>query len=902
MNRKRMRKYIAVILSVSMVLGTLLLPNGTIAQAADRESVKSTEKETIFEQGIGDYGYQSLSEMQQTLYDRISRDLETFENNTTEGGYIQYIMGDGTKVYVPFLTQYNDLDLNMEDASQVWMAFGADHPGLFWLENECDISSTHLAPLVRESYWGDDASAKQKREDMKEKIADEVKKYLDVAGYYSLTYDKVREMDERIISNVDFAYQPDGSTSEVADWAYTIEGVFDGEHHAVVSEGYAKAFSFLLNILDIPNVYVTGKVTKNGQVEPHAWNCVSFDNGETYYYMDLTWDDMGANDSRTGNSYLYFAMPKSKFEQKHHANTPDNNAKDWLYDLPKLGDDMDYTYFKQYGAYGITSEVPSYDAVRGFLSRVKALAPNRLNTYTMIIDAVTLSNIMYVMDLSNMKCINAEEYDLKIWANPLTEYSKGQPNPLVTLETKSLTIDLGSGTEKTLSIASVTGANGNYVRWHSDNNQVAVVKAPAYTKMEEGASVQIVAKKAGTATIRAEGSNAGTMTCTVTVTEERPVVTQTPKPTINPTSKPTINPTSKPTINPTSKPTVNPTSKPTVNPTSKPTVNPTPSTSPSASEQPGTSASPSPSEQPGTSASPSPSEQPETSASPSPSEQPGTSASPAPSEQPGMSASPAPSEQPGTSASPSESEKPGTSTSPTESEKPGTSGSPGITGKPGPGMTVSPLVTKAPAKGNKVKVGDRYRNKKTKGIYRVTATGKTRTVAYRKSTSKNAKKVTIPSSITIQGKKYRVTSIENQAFAGNKKLTEISMGKNIKSIGKKAFYGCKKLKKVELGKNVTVIKESSFRNCTSLTLIIIPKKVKKIGDHAFRDCENLRYIGVKTNRLQLGNVGKNVFAGGYRNPRVKTAKKVWRKYADIFVLRGLSERGIFVINPVKLVI
>lgn len=44
--------------------------------------------------------------------------------------------------------------------------------------------------------------------------------------------------------------------------------------------------------------------------------------------------------------------------------------------------------------------------------------------------------------------------------------------------------------------------------------------------------------------------------------------------------------------------------------------------------------------------------------------------------------------------------------------------------------------------------------------------------------------------------------------------------------------------------------------------------------------------GVKTNNLQLKDAGKHAFAGGHRNPRVKTAKKVWRRYSDIFVLRA----------------
>lgn len=557
---KKLRKYMAVVLSMAVALGSLSVYDITAVRAAEKKignqgtvdmtlpvggqgepqiyylddsaaakvpsmgksntKRRSTTQKTVFERGIGDYGYKSLSQAQQTFYNRISESLTAFEGGATNGEYTEITL-DGKTSYVPFQTVFADMGLDEEQALQVWIAFVADHPGLFWLENGCAITSDGLMPIVREDYWGDAATTTQQREQVKQEIEQGVEGYLTVAGYYSTIYDKVREMDEMIIQAVDFAYQSGTDTPEEADWAHTIEGVFAGSSR-VVGEGYAKAFAFLLNILDIPNVYVTGDAEASGKEAFHAWNLVSFDNGVTYYCMDLTWDDMGAEHKVTGNSYLYFAMPKSKFEQKHHANTPEGTAENWLYELPELGDDMDYTYFMQYGAYGCNSELFSYDETREFLSRVKALAPNRLSTYCMLLDNVSLSYVREVMELSSMSTINSKEYGMKVWANPLVDYNAGNANPLFNLDTRKLTIDLGSETEKTLSITNVRNASGNYVRWHSDNNEVAVVKAPAYTKMEDGATVQIVAKKAGTATIRAEGSQGGTMTCTVEVKGERP--------------------------------------------------------------------------------------------------------------------------------------------------------------------------------------------------------------------------------------------------------------------------------------------------------------------------------------------------------------------------------------------
>ena len=130
----------------------------------------------------------------------------------------------------------------------------------------------------------------------------------------------------------------------------------------------------------------------------------------------------------------------------------------------------------------------------------------------------------------------------------------------------------------------------------------------------------------------------------------------------------------------------------------------------------------------------------------------------------------------------------------------------------------------------------------------------------------------------------------------------VKLGKNVKKIGQQAFYGCTKLTNVSLGKNVTAIGANAFNKCIALTIITIPSRVNKIGTKAFYQCRKLRYFMVKTNKLTLGNIGKNAFGSGYGSPRVKTDKKIWERYSNVFILRGMSGKALFVIDPVKLVI
>lgn len=68
------------------------------------------------------------------------------------------------------------------------------------------------------------------------------------------------------------------------------------------------------------------------------------------------------------------------------------------------------------------------------------------------------------------------------------------------------------------------------------------------------------------------------------------------------------------------------------------------------------------------------------------------------------------------------------------------------------------------------------------------------TVVFTGATDKAARKaLTIPTTVKIGGKSFRVTAIGTSAMSGAKKLTTVKIGANIMTVGAKAFYGCSKL-------------------------------------------------------------------------------------------------------------
>lgn len=73
------------------------------------------------------------------------------------------------------------------------------------------------------------------------------------------------------------------------------------------------------------------------------------------------------------------------------------------------------------------------------------------------------------------------------------------------------------------------------------------------------------------------------------------------------------------------------------------------------------------------------------------------------------------------------------------------------------------------------------------------------TVVFTGATDKAARKaLTIPTTVKIGGKSFRVTAIGTSAMSGAKKLTTVKIGANIMTVGAKAFYGCSKLSNVTI--------------------------------------------------------------------------------------------------------
>ncbi len=121
------------------------------------------------------------------------------------------------------------------------------------------------------------------------------------------------------------------------------------------------------------------------------------------------------------------------------------------------------------------------------------------------------------------------------------------------------------------------------------------------------------------------------------------------------------------------------------------------------------------------------------------------------------------------------------------------------------------------------------------------------------TTSKST--VTVPATIVIGDKTYKVTSISNSAFKNNKKITTVKGGKNITSIGANAFNGCKKLKVIKFSSsNVKTIGKKAFYGCKKLVRVDINgNKIKTIGKKAFSGVSSSTTIRIKASNINKFN-------------------------------------------------
>ncbi len=128
------------------------------------------------------------------------------------------------------------------------------------------------------------------------------------------TYEDIKMVHDYLIDTID--YESTLSKENI----YNIYGAL--VNRECVCEGYARAFKYLLDELDIPCVMIIGTATNSqGNTENHAWNYVQL-NGN-WYAVDTTWDDpviIGGGTASEESKYKYFLVGADVINQDHSSS------------------------------------------------------------------------------------------------------------------------------------------------------------------------------------------------------------------------------------------------------------------------------------------------------------------------------------------------------------------------------------------------------------------------------------------------------------------------------------------------------------------------------------------------------------------------------------------------------
>ncbi len=281
---------------------------------------------------INKYFYSQLDDYSKTIYQAFEQNKENMKTGT-------YKVELGNS-FSEILDTENGQDKLGEYYQSAVEAYTYDNPDVFYLSPNkmyLNIETTtkgrnntyyvYVNNGNETNYLIDEFSSKEQINEALEKIQ-QVKNSI-VENATGDTYDNIKMVHDYLVKNIEY------DTTISKDNIYNIYGALvNGE---AVCEGYARAFKYLMDNLDIPCTLVIGKgKNSQGNTENHAWNYVQL--SDTWYAVDSTWDDpVGYNEGWFSQvtRYKYFLKGSNDMNIDHQA-TGRFTEGGKLYNYPEL--------------------------------------------------------------------------------------------------------------------------------------------------------------------------------------------------------------------------------------------------------------------------------------------------------------------------------------------------------------------------------------------------------------------------------------------------------------------------------------------------------------------------------------------------------------------------------------
>ena len=263
---------------------------------------------------VNKYFYNQLEEPSKTIYKAFTQNKENMKTGT-------YQIELGTS-FSDILKQENGQEELGEYYQSAIEAYTYDNPDVFYLNPKkmyLNIETTTRGKNVtynvfinngnESNYLIDEFNSKEQVDNAIAEI-ENVKNQV-ISNRTGNAYEDMKMVHDYLIDNISY----DSSISKPN--IYNIYGALINKE--CVCEGYARAYKYILDELNILCILVIGIATNGeGNTENHAWNYVKLNN--SWYAVDTTWDDpviIGGGILNKKSKYRYFLKGKETMDQDH---------------------------------------------------------------------------------------------------------------------------------------------------------------------------------------------------------------------------------------------------------------------------------------------------------------------------------------------------------------------------------------------------------------------------------------------------------------------------------------------------------------------------------------------------------------------------------------------------------
>ena len=265
------------------------------------------------------YYYSQLDSTGKAIYDKLKQSKKQLITGTYE---------------MDFNTQFNTLlhtdtgEAELDKAFQsAWNAFSYDEPDLFYIDvNKMTLIkeatsvggiityNVTIGPGENANYLKPSFQTKEQIEAAQEYLQNIVDQIIEQTTN-NTDVQKATRIHDWLVATIEYEQTATNTKDE-----FTIYGAL--YNRKAVCEGYARAFKYLLEKVNVPCVLVSGTATNSqGVTESHAWNYVQIN--YQWYAVDVTWNDpviIGGGQLEENAKRKYFLKGSETFFKDHKEN------------------------------------------------------------------------------------------------------------------------------------------------------------------------------------------------------------------------------------------------------------------------------------------------------------------------------------------------------------------------------------------------------------------------------------------------------------------------------------------------------------------------------------------------------------------------------------------------------